>query len=440
MAASTSSSNSTSHRLPENWLAVAALITLAGCVIGLVAYWVWMTLGGYLGWWSKTVPGYEPFLRGRKLLVDAKPMDANLVDAIKEFDKAIALNSLYAPAWYYRGRAYERQGKLDLAVAGYTDAIDHDKEIAKMGRAKQDQLHAVPLGFESAGAYFDRAVLRNGVGKPDEAIEDFNEVLKLDSGNAAAYRGKGTAYLKKDNPEQALLELNEAVRLSPDSPDSHCLRARANLAAGYYAQAAEDARRAIQLDPKSGDAFLALGSALLSLPVQPRDAAVQALRDALRLYEAAAVPGREQAVAYYNLSVGLDRAGETAAAKKAFDLARHLNPDAAPPTPDAERSAREQKLVRAKSCLAGKLFDDAIGEFTSILLTDPRNVEALLGRGSAFVGKKDWDLGHRRLRPVDRIGPAFGKRLLPASRSLFEQGRLLPGQVGRHPSDSPGAE
>ena len=70
------------------------------------------------------------------------------------------------------------------------------------------------------------------VGKPDEAIEDFNEVLNRDWGNAAAYRGKGAAYLKKDNPEQAIVELDKAIRLAPNSSDSHCLRARANLAAG----------------------------------------------------------------------------------------------------------------------------------------------------------------------------------------------------------------
>ena len=55
-------------------------------------------------------------------------------------------------------------------------------------------------------------------------------------------------------------------------------------------------------------------------------------------------------------------------------------------------------------------------------------------------GEEGLGFGRWGFRPGDRIGPAFGRSLLPASPSLFEQGRLLPGQVGRHPSDSPGTE
>ena len=261
-----------------------------------------------------------------------------------------------------------------------------------MDRAEREELHAIPLGIDLAGAYLHRATRRNDVGKPDEAIEDFNEVLNLDCGNADAYCGKGAAYLKKtDYPRTGYRGTQRG-----DSPCTrfrhyaYCLRARANLAAGNYAQASEDARRAIHLDAKYGDAFLTLGSAILSSPNQQRDAAVKALMDAFRLYKAVPPPlGHDQALAYYNLSVSLDKAGETAAAKKAFHEARQLDPTkyAAIPPPDVPKQS-DLKLVLANSLLTQKLFDDALAEFTGILLTDPKNVKALLGRGSAFWGRR----------------------------------------------------
>ena len=259
------------------------MIALAACLIGLIAYWVCIALGAYLGWGATTVPGHEQFLRGHQLLIDADHADANLTDAVKEFDKAIAANRLHALAVFYQAKAYQLLGKTDLALAGYTDAVRRDKEIAGMGRAEREQARRGPLGFELADAYFNRATLRNQAGQSDEAIEDFASALRLNRQYPDAYRGKGAAYLKKGNAEQAILELNEAISLAPDSPESLCLRARAHLAAGSYARASDDARRAIQLDARCGDAFLTLGSASLSSPYQPRDAAVRALMDALPL-------------------------------------------------------------------------------------------------------------------------------------------------------------
>ena len=176
-----SSSNWTSTWRLEIWIGLGSLIALTGCVIGVVAYVVCIAMGAHLGWGAQMA--HEPFLSGRKSLVDARDRDAKLtdakmVDAVKEFDKSIAINPLNAPALYHQAKVYERQGKSDLALAGYTDAIDHDKEIAKMDRAEREELHAIPLGIELAGAYLHRATLRNDRGQTRRGYRRFQRSLE----------------------------------------------------------------------------------------------------------------------------------------------------------------------------------------------------------------------------------------------------------------------
>ena len=236
------------------------------------------------------------------------------------------------------------------------------------------------------------------------------------------------------------MDINEAIRLDPDSHKAFCLRARADLAAGKQAQAIEDARRAIHLDANCGDAFLTLGSAILS----------RQANSATRLSRPLWMPSactrrrcrrwvREQAIVYYNLSVSLHRAGETAAAKKAFDEALRLDPTkyaAIPRSPlfperPYPKLVRREVLVGRRTCLTTRL--------PSLPLFSSRTPRTSRHCWTWYCVPTEERLGcrGRRFQRVDQTEPAFGGGLLPAGPGRFGPGRLLPGQVGRHPSDSP---
>ncbi len=409
-------SSTKTWRLSDSILLVC-LILLVVYTIGLGGYWI--ASWAYPYWWPKTVPGAAEFDKGSTLMADG-----DLNGAIEAFGKAIDKNHHHALAVFYQAKARQKLGETNLAIDGYTEALRLHKEIDGMKRDQREKLGPVPLGYELANAYLKRATLLDGAGKPDEAIKDFTEALSLNAESADACCGRGAAYLATGFAEQAIVDINEAIRLDPDSHKAFCLRARADLAAGKQAQAIEDARRAIHLDANCGDAFLTLGSAILSAPSQQRDEAVKALMDAFRLYKAALPPlGREQAIVYYNLSVSLHRAGETAAAKKAFDEALRLDPTkyAAIPPPDFPKRP-DPKLVRAQSWLAQNLLDDAIAEFTAILLTDPKNIEALLGHGTAFLRKKDWDAAVEDFNELIKLNPHSAEVYCLRAQAYLGQG------------------
>ena len=103
-------------------------------------------------------------------------------------------------------------------------------------------------------------------------------------------------------------------------------------------------------------------------------------------------------------------------------MAKRVDPKGESPAPDAAISAREQKLARAKFLLAQNLFDDALGEFTSILLTDPKNVEALLGRGSAFLGKEDWDAAVGDFNKLIELNPHSAEAYCLRAHAYLSQG------------------
>ena len=242
----------------RSYLRWSALICVV-CVLGLVGVFIGLAVRPY--WPARTAPGAAEFDEGCQCLADCK-----LADAVAAFSQAIDKNPHHARAFFMRANAYKRQGSTPLAGADYAEALSLHKKIAEMDRAQRES--AVPLGYDLAEAYINRATLLNlnRAGRPDEAIADFTEGLGLNPGNADAYYGRGMAFFEKGLFQLAIDDLTEAIRLAPDSAEAFHLRARVCLKAGKQEDAIEDARQAIQLDARRGDYFRTLGLAYLSAP------------------------------------------------------------------------------------------------------------------------------------------------------------------------------
>ena len=58
----------------------------------------------------------------------------------------------------------------------------------------------------------------------DEAIEDFNTAIALDSNNAGAYFNRGSAYFKKCEFANAIVDLDKAIALDPQNQSARDLR------------------------------------------------------------------------------------------------------------------------------------------------------------------------------------------------------------------------
>jgi tetratricopeptide (TPR) repeat protein len=355
--------------------------------------------------------------------------DGRPEQAIQEFDKAIAINPQHALAVFKRANAYGRLGKMDLACAGYTEALSLQKEIAAMDPA--ERASAVPLGCELAQAHSNRATLLNlnRAGKPDEVIKDFTEAMRLDPGHADAYYGRGMAYLERGLLDLAIDDLGEAIRLAPDSSQAYSCRARARLAAGQYNEAVRDAQSAIQLDGRCGDCFRTLGLALLSLPNQQPEKAVHYLSESIRLDKSlTATVNPELAHAYFSQGVNLNKAGKQVEAESAFGEAERLDRkyvelvrvvkaqnnaagNGSGKYEVVKQIAPSPKLPelyrQAISSLERRQFDKALDEFSNVVRMDPNRSDAWLGRGYAFLEMNHPDSAIRDIDAALRCEPDF---------------------------------
>ena len=89
------------------------------------------------------------------------------------------------------------------------------------------------------------------------AIEDFNQVLKIDSNNAYAYVGRGIASFVLKQYQVAKTDFDKAVEINPDIAYAHYFRGFANYALKDRQGAIADLRKAYTLFKKEGNQDLA---------------------------------------------------------------------------------------------------------------------------------------------------------------------------------------
>jgi tetratricopeptide (TPR) repeat protein len=424
---------------PTSWLMLGSLLGLACCVVFLVGYWAL----NFVGWLPDTMPGDPVYLAESRLLREAGSGDAQeskdkLKAAVKQLTKTIADNPDYVPAYYFRAVANQRLGESNVALDDYSEALRRNKQIEGMTEgtksAARTSHRAMPLEFDVANAYFNRATLLMETGKPGDAIPDFTAALALNHGFAEAYCGRAEAFLKMDEPEQAILDLNESLQMSPNWLRALSLRARAHVAAEDYARGLADARDAFQLKPESADAKRAMALALVSSPGGPREAVEEGF-DKNLLRQAAA----EHSRALLNQGVRLTNADQPREANRAFNEAERLDsacialdkeyrarnnlaingpaPQAVPTSIELEPKLREL-VQRPFVALDQSQFDQVVRAFAKIGPIEPKCRDPWIwcGRGLALLEKND---------PVSAIGD-FGQAIYAAP--TFAQAYCLRGR------------
>jgi tetratricopeptide (TPR) repeat protein len=99
-----------------------------------------------------------------------------------------------------------------------------------------------------ATTYFARGLAYQDKGQHDRAVEDYNQAIKLNPGNAEAYNNRGLAFVAIGRRDSAIKDLDQAVRLQPDAK-SYTGRGIAYEEMGELDRAIQDYDKAIRLDP-----------------------------------------------------------------------------------------------------------------------------------------------------------------------------------------------
>ena len=127
------------------------------------------------------------------------------LDAINDFNSALAIDPNLGFALLDRGLAFHRRGEFDHAQA------DYDKVIA--------------LDPNSLDAYRNRSLILAHLGRLPEAIADMDEAVRCDPSNPRWFSGRGYYCLRAGNLEAALASYESALRLDPENEEAYRGRA-----------------------------------------------------------------------------------------------------------------------------------------------------------------------------------------------------------------------
>jgi tetratricopeptide (TPR) repeat protein len=175
----------------------------------------------------------------------------------------------------------------DEANRGYT--------AEKMGRhqeALDDLNKAVALDSRNAVYLHMRAVIKYNMKDYRGAIADYRETLKLDDNHQDTYMELGKAEYFAHDYAAAIDDLNRAIVKNPKSVAAYMQRGVVYLDTGKYTEAAKDFDFAISLEPNNGQALQLKREAdqKASTPdpsqgqaTQSKPSSDDALRDVLRL-------------------------------------------------------------------------------------------------------------------------------------------------------------
>lgn len=260
--------------------------------------------------------------------------------ALRDLDRAIALDGRNAKAWRVRGDLLrEAGGDLNRAAADLTKAIELDPQDAE--------------------AYQLRGVVYTNQRRFDRAIADYDQAIKLKADFAQAWSDRGATFYLRGDHVKAVADLSEALRLAPDRPRSYANRGAAYKKLGELDKAIADDTEAIRLDPKVPEYFDNRG--LTYAAMKEYDKAIADYDQAIRL---------EQRVNFLtNRGDSYQFKGELGAALSDYNDALKLDPNFAKTYNN--RAVLYKKMGERKKALA---------DYEATLRLDPANDNALNGR------------------------------------------------------------
>jgi tetratricopeptide (TPR) repeat protein len=251
----------------------------------------------------------------------------------------------FAVVIYYSGRLFSRSvevaalffvttlgpllGFIMLYTFRYTFVADHYQYLAGIGPIALVSAGLVTMGRSSttsqrlvAGASFAIVIClalstwRQSATYRDAETLWRTTILKNPS-CWMAYNNLGVVQFEKGNTEDAIETYQQSLRLHSDYPEAHYNLGSALLQKGDADEAIRQCEEALKIQPNEPDAHVVLGNAFM---------AKQDVDRAINQYEQALTVHPEDSNAHYNLGVALQQKGETERATREYEKAREFEP------------------------------------------------------------------------------------------------------------------
>jgi tetratricopeptide (TPR) repeat protein len=255
---------------------------------------------------------------------------------------------------------------------------------------------------DDAFAYYNRGNANKNQKRNDQAIEDYNNALRLNPNNAEAFLGRGIAFASRSDFETAIADFTDAIRIDSNLAAAYVFRGRALAASvvtvteieeGFsdffyiveeeeitaeqeaaFDLAIADCTQAIRLDPnfvlayrERADAYTRKGD---------YDRAIADYTAAIRL-------DPNNAAAYTRRGEAYNNKGDHNRALADYNQAIRLDPN-----------DTKAYIKRAIMYISTDEYDQAIADFNQVLRIASNNFDtimAYLGRGVAYGSKKNYD-------------------------------------------------
>jgi tetratricopeptide (TPR) repeat protein len=168
-----------------------------------------------------------------------------------------------AKAYYDTGKTYYKQGRYAEAIEAYQQALR--------------------LAPNYDDALFEMGVAYSLLGRHQEAINAFKQVIRLIPDDAHAYYQLGLVYSDLGRRQEAIEAYRQAIRIKPDDATAgmYCSLGLSYAALGRRQEAIEAYKQAIQIEPDHAEAHYFLGC---SYSLLGRDQeAIEAYKQAIRI-------------------------------------------------------------------------------------------------------------------------------------------------------------
>lgn len=214
---------------------------------------LFVVAAGLGGWWTRPASGRKTGIRRLASIVLVGVLAAGETVATRR----------YLVHWRDTESLYAHM----LSIAPDAPTLNYNRGVILLKQGKPteaiEQFNRVLRSHpDFARAHSDLGVALQQTGRPDEAIAHFREAVRIDPGLARAYFNLGIILADERRFDEAVENLRRAAQLQPRSPTTHFYLGSALAEHGELPPAIEHFEQAIALSPGYVDAHFALGRAL----------------------------------------------------------------------------------------------------------------------------------------------------------------------------------
>ena len=172
--------------------------------------------------------------------------DESKEGCISANDEAIRLKPGFVEAYVNRGNAKNSLGRPEDAIADYDQAIRLNPDLASV-------------------TYFNRACAKSKLDRYEDAIADHDQAIRLKPDFVEAYLDRGNAKSQLNRPEDAIADYDRAIELGPDNAEAYFNRGAVNGTLNRHEAAVADSDAAIRIKQDFAGAYFNRGSTKIAL-------------------------------------------------------------------------------------------------------------------------------------------------------------------------------